>query len=246
MKGGNCPMSKSFFDDKKQALFSVLFILLFTIVVDVLFVLLGLNYNLNKMIVVIISLFLLAIGIIAALLFYLAKNGDNSLSLWQKVKRFIVFWWEKEAIRFLFAGAINTIVGIILSFIFRDILFEKVFNWNPKLIILQSPIVIEFDYPYLIAFVLGLPIAYTTQTIMAFRAPWKWERFLRYPLSSIPNFLMQELGILIFESWIGWSHNIAYILGTILPLPIMFFIIRFLVKPKKKENTLDNQSEVNQ
>ncbi len=239
-------MSKSFFADKKQALFGIIFILSITIIVDVIFILLGLNYNLRKMVIIIIALFLLAVGTIAALLFYLSKDGNNNLSLWQKVKHFMAFWWEKEAIRFLFAGAINTIVGIILSFIFRDILFEKVFNWNPKLVILQSPIVIEFDYPYLIAFVLGLPIAYTTQTIMAFRTPWKWERFLRYPLSSIPNFLMQELGILVFESWIGWSHNIAYILGTIIPLPIMFFIIRFLVKPKKKDDLSDKQSEVNQ
>ncbi len=172
------------------------------------------------------------------------KNKEKKGS---RLVSFIRYWWEKEPIRFLVAGAINTVIGVILTYLLRHFLFEMLLEWNPKWIILSSPIEISFDYPYLIAFVLGLPIAYSTQTIMAFRTKWSFKRFLRYPLSSIPNFFLQQLGILILEGWLKWPYEISYVLGCILPLPIMFFIIRFLVKPiqrkKASKEQINNEEE---
>ncbi len=172
---------------------------------------------------------------------------ENEEKKQSSLSRFIHFWWEKEPIRFLFAGAINTIVGVLLTYLFRHFLFDMLLKWNPKWVIMSSPIEISFDFPYLIAFIIGLPIAYTTQTLIAFRTKWSFKRFIRYPLSSIPNFFLQQLGILIFEGWLKWPYEISYILGCILPLPIMFFIIRFLVKPIKNKNKKEvHDAEENQ
>ena len=66
-----------------------------------------------------------------------------------------------------------------------------------------------------------------------FRTKWSFKRFLRYPLSSIPNLILTSLFICLFSGIIGIDPYISYVLAPICALPIMFFIIRFLVKPIK-------------
>lgn len=172
------------------------------------------------------------------------KVFKNEKSILGKFEAFCWRMWEKEPIRFLFAGGVNTLLGILLSILFR-FLFDQVWHYNPKFVFwtLNGVDVISFDIPYLIAFVIGLPVAYTTHTLLAFRTKWKWKRFLRYPISAIPNFLLQEVCILIFDVWLNLPSSLSYILGAILPLPIMFFIIRVLVKPTKKETEKEKIEE---
>ena len=47
-----------------------------------------------------------------------------------KLMSFISYWWEKEAIRFIFIGGINTVVGILFTMLLRFI-FNKV-QWIPR------------------------------------------------------------------------------------------------------------------
>ena len=151
------------------------------------------------------------------------KNEDSFLG---KFEAFCWKLWEKEPIRFIFVGGLNTLIGLVLTLLFRY-LFDNVFYWNPKVDFLGM------DIPNLISFIIGLPIAYTTQTLIAFRIKWAWVRFARYPLSSIPNLILQQGGISLFETILHIQEQISYILATIIALPIMFFIIRFLVRPIK-------------
>lgn len=165
-----------------------------------------------------------------------------------KITVFVKSMWEKESIRFLFVGGINTLVGIIVTWILRAI-FEQV-NINPEVLVLyyeksvgltykdlsnlQGAVeVLYVDIPYLINFIALLPFAYTTQTLISFRTKWSLKRFIRYPLSSIPNLLLTSILICLFSGVIGINPYISYVLAPIVALPAMFFIIRFLVKPIK-------------
>lgn len=165
------------------------------------------------------------------------KIFKNEESLFGKIEK--LFWklYEKEPFRFLIAGGINTVLGIVVAILFR-ILFSA-FNWDPKIsfeflenIGLVAP---NMDIPYLIAFVLLLPVAYTLQVFISFQTKWTFKRFLIYPISSIPNFICQELFVWLFEVVLKLPPSVAYILSPLCSLPIMFFIIRFLVKPLKKK-----------
>ena len=51
-----------------------------------------------------------------------------------KLMSFISYWWEKEAIRFIFVGGINTVVGILFTMLLRFI-FNKV-QWNPVILVI--------------------------------------------------------------------------------------------------------------
>ncbi len=170
------------------------------------------------------------------------KIFKNEKSFFGKIEN--LFWklYSKEPFRFLIAGGINTVLGIVVAIIFRAI-FSSL-NWNPKIsfaflenIGLVTP---NMDIPYLISFVLLLPVAYTLQVYISFQTKWSFKRFLIYPLSSIPNFICQELFVWLFEVVLKVPSSFSYILSPICSLPIMFFIIRFLVKPFKKNNKVNS------
>lgn len=166
---------------------------------------------------------------------------------------FICKLWEKEAIRFVVIGGLNTVAGILVTWLIRYLF--TTWNWDTELFVVyyrHAEHLIYFrtstidttdtrllyvDVPYVVNFVLLLPFAYTTQTKFAFRTPWSWGRFARYPISSIPNLVLTSLFICLFAGVIGLSAQLSYVLAPILALPIMFFIIRFLVKPIKKRKS---------
>ena len=165
---------------------------------------------------------------------------------------FIKKMWEIEAIRFIFVGGVNTLIGILFTMLLRFI-FTKV-HWNPEILVIYfskashsfsfSKTIIEdtldtqilfVDIPYIINFVALLPLAYTMHAKIGFRTAWSWRKLAVYPLSSIPNLILTSLFICLFSGICGINPYISYILAPLLALPIMFFIIRFLVKPLKKK-----------
>lgn len=165
------------------------------------------------------------------------KIFKNENSIFGKIEK--LFWklYEKESFRFLIAGGLNTLMGMVSAILLR-LVFDAC-GWNSKISFdfLTSLGLVDpnMDIPYLIVFVLLLPVAYTLQAKISFQTKWEWKRLAIYPISSIPNFICQELFIWLFEEVLHLSPSISYILSPICSLPIMFFIIRFLVKPFKKK-----------
>ncbi|MBM3909420.1 MAG: GtrA family protein [Firmicutes bacterium] len=141
----------------------------------------------------------------------------------------ILFWqlWDKPFIRFLFVGGVNTVLGYLTTLLLRFTLFID----QPKWILIET--LIEFDAANTVMFILLFPVSYSLQAWFAFRTQWTWKRLLLYPLTSIPNYLLQQACILVFEDWLGIQPVVAYALSAILPIPIMFFVVRFLVTNPK-------------
>lgn len=146
-----------------------------------------------------------------------------------------LFWnlYNKEPLRFIFWGGINTLITLINTIIL-NLCFQSI-DWSTKL--LGRTI----DLPFIIAFIIGIPIAYTTHTIFTFKVKWSWKRLARYPLSSIPNFILQSGFIFLFGEVLSLNTYLVYILSAILPLPIMFFINKFLVEPIKIKSKKESQ-----
>lgn len=151
----------------------------------------------------------------------------------------IVKLWENDKIRFLFVSGFNTLVGLTLSLLFSYLLL-KVFNTQENVNIWF----IKLNLPLTFSFILGFPLSYTTQAIIAFRQKWEWKKLAIFPLSSIPNYALQQLFYFIWTKifiLIGinsvFIDKILYILAPLSALPVMYFIIRFFVKTKKDNQT---------
>jgi putative flippase GtrA len=141
-----------------------------------------------------------------------------------------IFWrlWEQSFFRFLVVGGINTALGYLLTLLLRFGFFSE----DPKWVLL--PKILEFDVSNTIMFMVLFPVSYTLQAVLAFRQKWQWRRLVIYPLSSIPNYLLQQGFILLFETVLGIPYIIAYGLAAILPIPLMYVVIKYLIGQTKK------------
>ena len=165
------------------------------------------------------------------------KIFKNENSFFGRIEKFFWTCYSKEPLRFLFWGGINSLVTILNTYWIRALF--NVCSWpikafenssNEMLVIIGN----KFDWPFIIAFIIGIPIAYTTHALFSFKQKWSIVRLLRYPLSSIPNFILQLFAIWLFEVVLAINPYITYVLAAIVPLPIMFFVNKFLVTPLKK------------
>ena len=141
-----------------------------------------------------------------------------------------IYWklWETSFFRFLVVGGVNTILGYLLTLVLRFGFFSE----NPKWVLLAN--ILEFDISNTVMFMILFPVAYTLQAVFAFRQPWRFRRLMIYPLSSIPNFLLQQGFILLFETGLSIPYIFAYGFAAILPIPLMYLVVKFLVGQSKK------------
>lgn len=144
-----------------------------------------------------------------------------------------IFWkfWAKEGFRFLVIGAVNSLVGLIVTIAIRYLL-EDVWHIIFTIEIINGHGV---DLPNLIMFGLLFSYSYTMQARFVFRTKWNVGRCFLYLLSSIPNVLLQQLFITLFIDLIGLPYVWGYTLATICPIPFMYFINKILIKPFKKK-----------
>lgn len=156
----------------------------------------------------------------------------NQNSILYRIEKLFWVLWNKAFIRFLIVGGLNTMLGYLTTLLLRYTLFVD----QPKWIVVQS--LIEFDAANTLMFILLFPISYSLQAWFAFRTSWTWKRLFLYPLTSIPNYVIQQISIFLFEDLIGIQPIVAYALSAILPIPIMFFVVRFFVTTKKSTSLM--------
>jgi putative flippase GtrA len=147
----------------------------------------------------------------------------------KKFQNLFLKFWALDFFRFLFVGGINTVLGFILTLALRIIFFSD----DPKVSILG---IIEFDVANTWMYLLLFPVSYTLQALVTFRTRWTWKRLIQYPLSSIPNYGLNQFFIFLFETLLAFPIVISYGLSAILPIPIMYIIIKFLVVGLKKKS----------
>ena len=133
---------------------------------------------------------------------------------------------DHSFIRFLLAGGLNTALGYGTTLLLRYTVFVN----EPKWIL---PFGFELDGANTVMFLLLFPVSYTIQALFAFRTAWSWKRLFLYPLSSIPNYVIQQSFIFIFESVLMVPPEISYALSAIAAIPIMYVIIKLLVVKKR-------------
>lgn len=131
-----------------------------------------------------------------------------------RIMRKVNYLKEKEFFRFLVIGGLNTIIGYTVTlFLFY---------------------ILKLDYrvSQILNFILCFPIAYTLQVRYAFCTKWCFKRLCIYPISSLPNFGLQLLTLISCVDFLGIPEYIAYLISYVVPIPIMFFVVKFLVSPK--------------
>lgn len=123
-------------------------------------------------------------------------------------------FFTKEFIKFLFIGCLNFINGILGAYI-----FSLYFNVN-----------IAFVYGY----IFSLSIAYVLTSKLIFYQTLKVKKYVKFCISYIPNFIIQNICIIILYNYLNLNKLLVYSISAIVSVPITFYAVKFFTFIEKK------------
>lgn len=139
-----------------------------------------------------------------------------------------------ELFLFVLIGGINTLVGgILLPHLFQELGLNQVYKIG----------IFSIDMPIIYGFLVWFTFAYFLQIKFVFKCHFEWKRFLIYPLTQIPNIIINQFLLYFFRDYLKillLDGLVARVLSAGLALPIMFILVRLVVKPLKSKKEINN------
>ena len=146
-------------------------------------------------------------------------NGNNIVE-WDeykpgKVKKLKNVFLSKEFFNFLVVGGINTINGILFSYIYS--------------------IFLDVNVSFIAGYITAMTISYFLNSILVFKEDMGFTKYIKFCISYIPNFIIQNIFVLIFYNILGWNKLIVFALAAIIGVPVTFIIMKFFAFNKKED-----------
>ncbi len=132
-------------------------------------------------------------------------------SAMEKAKR---QFFSFEFFRFLVIGCVNTLNGVVFSYLFSRMLPAQVAFWC--------------------GYVTSLGISYLLNSAITFHERLSFPKMLRFFVSYIPNFLIQNVVVFLVHGVFGGTELTAYILAAVIGIPVTFLILKLFAFRKKK------------
>lgn len=130
------------------------------------------------------------------------------------MKRIANLFLNKEFILFIFIGVINTFNGTIFAY-----LYSSFFNEN---------------FAFILGYISGLIIAYFLNSIITFKEAITLKKFIKFAVAYIPNFIIQNLTVILIFNILGFHQLIAYVFAAAIGVPITFLILKVFAFKKDK------------
>ena len=125
------------------------------------------------------------------------------MNIMDKIKKIFL---NKEFIFFIIIGLINTFNGVIFSFI-----YSSLFNEN---------------LAFVLGYISGLAISYILNSYITFKEKLSFTKFIKFGISYIPNFIIQNIVVIITFNILGLHKLIAYCLAAIIGIPVTFILLK--------------------
>ncbi|CUU48079.1 MULTISPECIES: GtrA family protein [Clostridium] len=129
------------------------------------------------------------------------------------VQKFKNTFYTKEFVTFLIIGLINTFNGTVFSYIYSSFLNENI--------------------AFIVGYISGLIISYLLNSLITFKEKLQLNKFIKFAISYIPNFIIQNIVVVIVFNFMGLNKLIAYLLAAIIGVPITFILMKFFAFSKK-------------
>ena len=118
-----------------------------------------------------------------------------------------------QFLSFVIIGIINTFNGVVFSYIYSNFLNE--------------------NFAFIFGYISGLIISYILNSKITFKERLKLMKFVRFAISYIPNFIIQNMVVVIVFNIMGWHKLIAYGLAAAIGVPVTFILIKLFAFNKK-------------
>lgn len=130
---------------------------------------------------------------------------------------------------FMGIGMINTFFAAAVATLL-DIAKSTLLNPQGSVYIFME----NFRITFITGYIASIVLSFLLNSKFTFCRKPTLKRFIKFPISYIPNFLFQYLMVFIFTSF-NWNYTAAYITAAILGTPITFLSMKFMVFRQKKK-----------
>ncbi|MDB2111295.1 GtrA family protein [Clostridium paraputrificum] len=130
------------------------------------------------------------------------------------INRIKEVFFSKQFIMFVFIGVINTFNGVIFSYIYSSFLNENI--------------------AFIFGYISGVVISYILNSYVTFKEKLEFNKFIKFAISYIPNFIIQNIVVFIVFNMMGLHKLIAYGLAAVIGVPITFVFMKFFAFKKNK------------
>nr|WP_241394480.1 GtrA family protein [Clostridium beijerinckii] len=108
---------------------------------------------------------------------------------------------------FLIIGCINAVNGIIFSYIYS--------------------IFLAVNISFIIGYITAMSISYILNSVFVFKECASWIKYMKFCISYIPNFIVQNICVLLLYNLLEWNKILVFILAAIIGVPITFILMKF-------------------
>jgi len=117
---------------------------------------------------------------------------------------------DKKILLFIVIGIINTI------------------NHNIIYILLLP--YIHYYIANIFAFITSLFISYILNSTITFKVKMTYQKFIKFPITYIPNIIMQMIGIGLLVELFNVKKELSAFLASIIAIPFTFIVMKYILK----------------
>ena len=118
--------------------------------------------------------------------------------------------WHHPVVRFVLIGVFNT-----LHFWIWYNLFLKA---N-----------VQYSMAFTMGFVLSMIGSFFLNTYFTFRTKPTWKKFVRFPLTTLPNYLISQAGLWLLVEKLNFPKNISGLLASLLAIPVTYVVTKYIL-----------------
>lgn len=118
--------------------------------------------------------------------------------------------WHHSLIRFVLIGIFNTLH------------FWIWYNLFLKLNIL-------YPVAFTLGFVLSMVGSFFLNTYFTFKTKPSWQKFIRFPLTTLPNYIISQIGLWIFVEQLAFPKNISGLLASLVAIPVTYLVTKHIL-----------------
>lgn len=127
---------------------------------------------------------------------------------------------------FVVIGIINTFSTTIIATLL-DKLAAAVFDGG------MPQMLEKLNATFVAAYICSLILSFFLNTFFTFRERPTLKKFIKFPVSYIPNFIIQYIAVWIFKQ-LGLDPSYAYLLAAVIGIPVTFLVMKLFVYKKKQ------------
>lgn len=150
------------------------------------------------------------------------------LHLPKKIMRIIRPFLTVQFIIFMILGIVNTAISVGTATLL-DIAHKTLLSPNNPFRIFAEHSRSNFIFGYIVSII----SSFFLNSRFTFHQKPTWKKFIKFPISYIPNFVFQYLMVFIFTAF-SLNSTLAYICAAIIGTPLTFAAMKLMVFRRKK------------